>query len=212
MRISEPRGEERVGRGMRKVVMIAPFTVLLMLLACSKTDPVDNEAVAPADILVGDASAAGLATPANAAMAEAVQQAALPQPSGGLGWTYRQQDNSALFGPPGSPAFSIQCQKPKEGEAQLIFVRYLPPTSGVQGTLSFTGNGKAASVPIAAVTNPDGVGGQWRAAAAPGDSTRDIGEAFAGPGSVEVSITGTAPLVVPASDEPRRVLSSCLAG
>jgi hypothetical protein len=191
--------------------MITPFALLLML-ACAKTDPVDNDAVVPADILVGDASATGLAAPANAAMAEAVQQAALPPPSGGLGWIYREQDNSALFGPPNSPAFSIQCQKPKESEPQLVFVRYLPPTSGAQGTLSFTGNGKAASVPIAAVTNPDGIGGQWRAAAAPNDSMRDISEAFAGPGSVEVSITGTAPLVVPSSDEPRRVLAACLAG
>ena len=191
--------------------MITPFAVL-MLLACAKTDPVDDSAVSPPNILVGDASATGLAAPANAAMAEAVQQAAVPAPSGGLTWSYRQQDNSALFGPPGSPAFSIQCQKPKEGEAQLVFVRYLPPTGGAQGTLSFTGNGKAASVPIAAVINPDGVGGQWRAAASPGDSTRDIGETFAGPGSVEISITGTAPLVAPSSDVPRRVLAACLSG
>lgn len=191
--------------------MLAPFA-LLLLLACAKSDPVDDNAVALPDGIVGDASATGLAAPANAAAAEAVRQAALPPPGGGLGWTYRQQDNSALFGPPNSPAFSIQCQKPREGEPQLIFVRYLPPTSGVQGTLSFTGNGKAASVPIAAVTNPDGVGGQWRAAVSPNDSTRDIGEAFAGPGSVEVSITGTAPLVVPSSDEPRRVLADCRSG
>ena len=182
------------------------------MLACAKSDPVDDDAVALPDGIVGDASATGLAAPANAAAAEAVRQAALPPPGGGLGWTYRSQDNSALFGPPNSPAFSIQCQKPREGEPQLIFVRYLPPTSGVQGTLSFTGNGKAASVPIAAVTNPDGVGGQWRAAVSPNDSTRDIGEAFAGPGSVEVSITGTAPLVVPSSDEPRRVLADCRSG
>ena len=191
--------------------MLTPIT-LLMLLACAKPDPVDNDAVTPADLLVGDASATGLAAPANAAMAEAVQQAALPSPSGGLAWSFRQQDNSALFGPPGSPAFSIQCQKPKEGEPQLIFVRYLPPTSGAQGTLSFTGNGQAASVPIAAVTNPDGVGGQWRAAVSPNDSTRDIAEAFAGPGNIEISITGTAPLVAPSAPEPRRVLAGCLAG
>jgi hypothetical protein len=191
--------------------MLTPIT-LLMLLACGKTDPVDNDAVATANLLLGDASATGLAAPANAAMAEAVQQAALPSPSGGLTWSFRQQDNIALFGPPGSPAFAIQCQKPKEGEPQLIFVRYLPPTSGAQGTLSFTGNGQAASVPIAAVTNPDGVGGQWRAAISPNDSTRDIAEAFAGQGSVEISITGTAPLLAPTAAEPRRVLAACLAG
>jgi len=196
---------------MNKDAMIIPFT-FLMLLACAKNDPVDNDAITPADVLIGDASATGLAAPANAAMAEAVQQAALPPPSGGLTWSFRQQDNSALFGPPNSPAFSIQCQKPKEGEPQLIFVRYLPPTSGAQGTLSFTGNGKGASVPIAAVINPDGVGGQWRATAPPNDSMRDIAELFAGPGSVEVSVTGTAPLVVPPGDQPRRVLAACLAG
>ncbi len=65
-------------------------------------------------------------------------------------------------------------------------------------------------MPVAAVTNPDGLGGQWRAAAPPNDSTRDIAEVFAGPGSVEVSITGTAPLVAPSADEPRRVLADCL--
>ena len=88
---------------MSKDAMIIPFT-FLMLLACAKNDPVDNDAITPADVLIGDASATGLAAPANAAMAEAVQQAALPPPSGGLTWSFRQQDNSALFGPPNSPA------------------------------------------------------------------------------------------------------------
>ena len=196
---------------MSKIAMTTPI-IFLMIAACAKTDPVDEAAVSPPNSIVGDISAIGLAAPANAATAEAVQQAALPPPSGGLAWSYRQTDNIALFGPPNSPAFSIQCQMPKEGEPQLIFVRYLPPTAGAQGTLSVTGNGQVASVPIAAVTNPDGLGGQWRAAAPPNDSTRDIAEAFAGPGRVEVSVSGTAPLVVPSSDEPRRVLTACLAG
>ena len=196
---------------MSKIAMTTPI-IFLMIAACAKTDPVDEAAVSPPNSIVGDISAIGLAAPANAATAEAVRQAALPPPSGGLAWSYRQTDNIALFGPPNSPAFSIQCQKPKEGEPQLIFVRYLPPTAGAQGTLSVTGNGQVASVPIAAVSNPDGLGGQWRAAAPPNDSTRDIAEAFAGPGRVEVSVSGTAPLVVPSSDEPRRVLTACLAG
>ena len=190
--------------------MIPSFTLLLMLLACSKTDPVDEEAVTPPPGIGGDIAAVGLASPANAATAEAAVQAALPAASGGLTWTYRSQDNIALFGPPNTPAFSIQCQKPKEGEPQLIFVRYLPPAAGAQGTLSFTGNGKAASVPIAAVANPDGLSGQWRATVPPDDSTRDVAEAFAGPGQVEISVTGTAPLVAPSAGEPRRVLADCL--
>jgi hypothetical protein len=88
----------------------------------------------------------------------------------------------------------------------------MPPTTGGNGTLSFTGNGKAASVPIAAVMNPDGRGGQWRSTVSINDSVRDVGEAFAGPGTVNISITGLAPLVVPSTGEPRRVLSECLAG
>ena len=37
-------------------------------------------------------------------------------------------------------------------------------------------------------------------------------ETFSGPGTVNVSISGIAPLVVPAGAEPRRVLTECLAG
>ena len=38
----------RVERPMSKVAMLTPFTILLMLAACAKNDPVDNEAVTPA--------------------------------------------------------------------------------------------------------------------------------------------------------------------
>ena len=41
---------------------------------------------------------------------------------------------------------------------------------------------------------------------------RDVAETFAGPGTVDVSISGIPSLVVPAGAEPRRVLSECLAG
>ena len=92
----------------------------------------------------------------------------------------------------------------------MIFVRYLPPTGGGNATLSFTGNGQVASVPIAAVTNPDGRGGQWRAAISVGDNARDVAETFSGPGTVNVSLTGLAPLVVPPTGEPRRVFADCL--
>lgn len=184
----------------------------MALLACAKQDPVDDNAVAPSEAMVGDVSATELAAPANAAAAEAAQQAALPAATGGLGWVYRAADRIALFGPPGTPAFSIQCSKQREGESQLLFVRYLAPTSGGNGTLSFTGNGQAASVPVAAVINPSGVGGQWRATVSIGDNARAVAKAFAGPGSVNVSITGLPPLVAPATGEPRRVFAECLGG
>jgi hypothetical protein len=197
---------------MRRSKMLISFQLALLLMACAKTDPVDEDAVEPAGELLGDMAANGLAAPGNAAAAEAVRQAALPPASDGLSWSYSAQDRTALFGPPGSPALSIQCQKPKEGEAQLIFVRYLAPAAGAQATLSFTGNGQAASVPISSITNPGGLGGHWRAAVPPNDNARDVSETFAGEGPVEISVSGTPPLVVPASDEPRRVFADCLGG
>jgi len=181
-------------------------------IGCAKTDPVDDNAVAPADNLLGDASAQGLAAPANSAAAEAVEQAALPAATGGLAWTIEPSSRTALFGPPGTPAFSIQCQVQREAPKQLVFVRYLAPTAGSKATLSFTGNGEVASVPVAAITNPDGLGGHWRAVVDIGDSARDVSETFGGPGTVDVSISGLPSLVVPASAEPRRILSHCLSG
>lgn len=192
--------------------MLANVTLALLLLACGRPDPVDQDAAAPPDAFVGDMAADGLAAPANAASAEAARQAAVPAATGGLGWTYREQDRAALFGPPGSPAFSIQCQKPREGEPQLIFIRHLPPARAGNATLSFTGNGKAASLPVSAVMNPDGLGGEWRAMVPPDDHARDVAETFAGPATVEVSVSGTPPLVVSPGAEPRRALADCLGG
>ena len=192
--------------------MLNQLSLALLLLACAKSDPVDDNAVAPPGEVVGDMAGKGLAASANAMAAEAAQQAAVPAATGGLAWTYRVADRAALFGPAGSPAFSIQCQKPREGEPQLIFVRYLPPSAGGTATLSFTGNGQAASLPVSAVMNPGGIGGEWRAMVPPDEHARDVAEAFAGPGTVEVSVSGTPPLVVPSTAEPRQVLADCLSG
>jgi hypothetical protein len=197
---------------MLRVALLVPCLAMLAVPACAKTDPVADNAVAPSAELAGDASATGLATPANAATAEAVEQAALPLATGGLRWTYGGQDRPAEFGPPRSPAFSIQCQAEKEGPKQLIFIRYIPPVAGGQGTLSFTGNGQVASVPVAAVANTTGLSGHWRAVVALDEIAHDVAEAFAGPGTVEVSISGYPPLVVPSTAEPRRVLAECLRG
>lgn len=192
--------------------MLTPLSIALLLLACAKPDPVADNAAAPPDELVGDASATGLAAPANSAAAEAAARAALPPASGGLSWSYRAADRMALFGPPGSPAFTIQCQVQREGQKELLFVRSIPSPAGGKGTLSFTGNGQVASVPIAAVANPGGLGGDWRAVVAPDEIARDVAETFAGPGTVEVSIGGYPPLVVPSGGEPRRVFAECLGG
>jgi hypothetical protein len=46
----------------------------------------------------------------------------------------------------------------------------------------------------------------------PDDHARDVAETFTGTGAVEVSVSGTPPLVVPSTAEPRRVLADCLGG
>lgn len=197
---------------MSKAYALIPFLFAISMLSCAKRDPVDDDAVGPPDELAGDISATGLATPANAATAEAAQQAALPVASEGLSWSYNESERTASFGPPGTPAFSIRCQKQREGESQLIFIRHLPPAAGTQATLSFTGNGQVASIPIAAVINPDGVGGQWRATVPPDEHARDVAETFSGPATVEVSVSGTSPLVVTTGAVPNRVFAECLSG
>lgn len=195
---------------MWRLIALFPMFGFLVLLACARQDPVEDNAVAPPDELVGDASASGLAAPANAAAAEAAQQAALPAATGGLRWAYQAAARTAEFGPPGTPAFSIQCNRQREGDNQLVFIRFLPPTAGSSGTLSFTGNGQVASVPISGVANPNGIGGQWRATISVGDIARDVAETFSGPAPVNISVTGLPALVVPASPEPRRVFAECL--
>jgi hypothetical protein len=212
MSIAEPKRDNGVTPAMWRYAALFPFVGFMALLACARQDPVDDNAVAPSDAIVGDVSATGIAAPANAAAAEVVRQAALPAPTRGLGWTYRAADRTANFGPPGTPAFSIQCSRQREGESQLLFVRYLAPTGGGNGTLGFTGNGQAASVPVSAVINPNGIGGQWRAAVPIGDNGRAVARVFAGPGSISVSITGLPPLVVPATGEPRRARAESLGG
>ena len=197
---------------MLRYLPLSPFVGAFILLACAKADPVADNAVAPSDEMLGDASARGLAAPANAAAAEAAQQAALPAAAGGLSWTVDEANRMAQFGPAGTPAFSIQCRKQREGSNQLLFIRYLTPTAGGNATLSFTGNGQAASIPIAPVKNPNGLGGQWRAVIDSADNARSVAKTFNGPGTVDVSISGMPSLVVPAAVAPRGILTECLAG
>jgi hypothetical protein len=191
--------------------MVNIVSLALLLLACGRSDPVADNSVAPPENLVGDQAAAGLAAPANAAAAEAVEQAALPAAGGGMTWSFRAQDRTALFGPPGSPAFSIQCQKQREGPEQIILIRNIPATAGAKATMSFTGNGQAASAPVTGIGDPAGPGGHWRAVVE-GDIARAIAQAFAGNGPVEVGISGRPPLIVPGAPTPRAALADCLSG
>lgn len=192
---------------MLRYLPMAPFAGVLLLVACTGgNDPVADNAVAPPDGLIGDASATGLAAPANSAAAEAVRQAALPVADGGLSWVLSEADHVALFGPAqGEPALSIQCLT-AGNKKRLAFTRNLAAPVGATGTLSFTGNGVAASLPAMR----DGTAGFWRADAPSGDMGRGVAKTFQGRGAVNVTVGGTPPLVVPASAAARAIFAQCL--
>jgi hypothetical protein len=192
---------------MLKYLPMAPFALSILLVACTaRGDPVADNAVAPPDSLVGDESAQGLAAPANAAAAEAVRQAALPPATGGLAWRVDPSGDGAAFGPPGAgPALSIRCAS-DGGRPKLVFTRHSPAPQGAAGTLSFTGNGVAASLPA---HGDRGDRSSWSAAVAPGDMARDIAKAFDGDAPVHIGIGGTPPLVVPAGP-PAAIIRDCL--
>ena len=188
---------------MRRLVTLA---LLGLLLACGKHDPVAEDATAPPDALAGDEPADGLAAPANSATAEAVQQAAVPAPTDGLGWRYDNALRLASFGPAGpSPQLTIQCLTSiGGGPGGVAVVRADAPGEG-KATLSFTGNGHVASLEINAVRRADH-DGVWRGVAR-GDNLRAIRRTFDGPGPVEANIAGSGDLRLASGPEVRAALA-----
>ena len=185
-------------------LMLCPMLGLTFLLAaCSRSSPVPNNSAAPPDNVVGDLAADGLATPANAAAAEAARNGPQPVPSDGMHWHWDAARSTASFGPsPAAPAFSIAC------ETGRILVRRLDAApQGGQGTISFTGNGHAASLP--AIAAGSGFAASWLAQEAPSDTTRAVATVFSGSAPVEIALTGTAKLITSASNLPARAFTAC---
>ena len=173
----------------------------LLLTACGDSSPVARNAVAPPDNMVGDAPGQGLAAPANAAAAESAQQAAMPAATDGMLWT--GDATAARFGPSATnTVFSIEC-----AAGMLVIRRVDAGPAGAKGTISFTGNGHAASLP--AVVAGDGLTALWQAAQKPSDSTNAVARVFDGPGPVDVALAGTTALVLPASPLPDRPFDAC---
>ena len=173
--------------------------------ACDAGSPVANNAVAPPDNVVGDAPAAGLAAPANSGAAEAVAKASMPLPTDGMHWHWNEAAGSADYGGgPGAITFSIACRSGK-----LLFHRADAAPKGGKGTLSFTGNARAASVPAVAVGDTAAMTSSWLASEAPSDMTSAVARVFAGPGPVEIALTGTMRLVTKPSPIPMKPFALC---
>ncbi len=195
---------------MKSLIPLFPFAAALSLLACQGNDgPVADEAAAPPDHLVGDVGASGLAAPANAAAAEAVDRAAVPIPDAGMRWTAANDGNVASFGPAGArPMLSFACRG--EGSARhLIVTRLHPAHDGNVATLSLTGGGHASSLPMHAVAKPGGPGeSEWQGEAR-GDMARAVARAFAGQGQVDVTLGGAPPIAVPVSPIASALFKRC---
>ena len=183
--------------------IVSPLFLMLTLAACGQSSPVAKNAVAPPDNLVGDLAANGLATPANAAASEVAQKEPLPVPSDGMHWHWDARNQTAVFGPSlAVRALTIACEGGK------IAVRRIDAApQGGKGTISFTGNGHAASLPARAAGS--GFASSWLALAAPSDTTRAVARVFDGPAPVEIALTGTAKLVTRPSDIPGKAFAAC---
>ncbi len=194
---------------MSRLLPLLPFVAALSLLACQRDGPVADDAAAPPDGLVGDASASGLAAPGNSGAAEAADRAALPPMASGMAWFSSDDGRAASYGPPNSEAMlTIACDGPRG----LVVTRHHPAPAGASGTLSLTGGGHVASLPMATAPTTLGPGEAVWQGRVSGDMARAIERPFSRGGRVELGLGGAPSIVVPASAEVKRVIARCLRG
>ena len=187
---------------MQKKFRLISFAAALLLASCSP-DPVDPAVVHDKQSggASGDVSAV---PPGNAAAAEAQKRASAPPAGDGMVWTWRADTNSALFGPAASePQLSIECR------GGVLHITRHAAIENAAGTLSFTGNGHAASLPVNALRSQLGPGSLSTIALKAGDMTNAVARAFEGRGPVQVSLGGAPSLVTPPSDVPGRAFAAC---
>jgi hypothetical protein len=195
---------------MKSLIPLLPFIAALGLISCQGDDgPVARDVAAPPDTIVGDAGATGLAAPANAAAAEAVNRAAAPIAGDGIEWTSPAGSNRADFGPAGAaPMLSFECRG-EGGARYLLVTRAHPSHSGNTATLSFTGGGHASSLPMRSVAKPGGPGASEWQGEARGDMKNAVARAFAGKGLVDVTLGGAPALAVPATPVAQAFFKRC---
>lgn len=191
---------------MLRVVPILPFVAMIGLLACgSGRDPVDNEAKTSGAIPGGDTTATGLAAPGNSGAAERAEQAAIPHADDGMGWALAPGSTRATYGPAGAaPTMAVECRG-----GTLIVERSGAAAGSGKGTLSFTGNGQASSLPAEQVAGSSATDGRWAGRTSDRDLSRAVARTFAGPAAVQVSVGELPPLSVRPAGPVRQVLAAC---
>ena len=183
----------------------APLFVILLLAGCGAASPVATNAVEPPANSVGDAPGRNFDTPRTAAAQESARKAAAPPPTDGLAWRWDEASHAASFGvPPEGTSFAIAC----EG-GRLVLRRFDAAPQGGRGTMSFTGNGRVASLPALTSGDSSTLSSLWQSVERPSDRTDAVARVFAGPGPVEIALAGTNRLVTRPSTLPARAFAAC---
>lgn len=191
---------------MIKLLPILPIAAALSLIACQNDGPVAEGAETPPEEMLGDRASAGIAAPANAGEAEALDRASLPPATDGMEWAVGA--GRADFGPPGSDSILTFACAP----GGLTVTRHHPASPGSKATLSLTGSGHVASVPVETIATSGGPGrAEWQGKPR-GDMARAVARSFSRTGQVEISLGGTPSLVVPADPRVRQLFADCLSG
>ena len=192
---------------MRNLTLILLFAVA----ACHRNSPIADKGTEPPDNLVGDSSSSGLETPANAATAEAADRAAAPPATDGMGWSMDSAGDvqgAVSYGPaPATPMLSFACLSTRAGPSLSVIRHDSAPSTGA-ATMSLTGSGHVASLPMKAQPAAGGGGAYW-VGTATNDEAAAVARTFAQPGAVEISVGGTSALRVPADPRVRALLYRC---
>ena len=169
----------------------------LGLVACARTEPI------PEDALDNVEPPAPLALDEDG---EAVTPALTP----GMRWEVDEPANAALFGADrASPALSVRCDE-GDGSKALVLARYFPTVPSGAGTMTITGGGEIASVPVSAEANEGRPGGRLTATLDIGDLARSVAAVFRSGEAVNVSVTGAESVVLMSGPEVASILDTCV--
>lgn len=169
----------------------------LSLVACARTEPIPEDALDNVE------------PPAPVALDED-GEAAAPALTPGMRWEIDEPANAALFGSDrASPALSVQCEQ-DDGSNALVLARYFPTVPAGAGTMTLTGGGAIASVPVSSEANEGRPGGRLTATLDIGDLAQSVGTVFRSGAVINVSVTGAEPIVLMAGDEVGMILNACL--
>jgi hypothetical protein len=181
----------------------------MSLASCGGNDPIADENIVIPDEFVGDSSATGLAAPANAAAAEAHVDAHTPPATDGQRW----HDESAggrlrvSYGPGDRQSALVLACDPGKAGTTIAIVRGSPAPHNGMATMSFTGGGHIASLPMHDVQGADG--SRLWSGTVDGDDAIAIARTFEKDGAVEVSLGSAPSLVVPSTPALRNLFTRC---